>query len=78
MLEGGAVSHPVKPGTIINGYQGGMFGRESHNEKLCIDSGYSEGEPWAVFKDLGYWGGWVVLHGDEVESINYDEVSRFD
>jgi hypothetical protein len=60
------VSHPIEPGTIVTGFCGGLFGRDSYGEKRCVDSGYDGGVPWAVFLELDGYGDWRVLHGDEI------------
>lgn len=69
------MSHPIEPGTVINGYQDGMFGRDSYGEKVCVDSGYDGGVPWAVFRETGGWEDWRVIYGDDVAAINPEEGS---
>lgn len=66
------MSHPIEPGTIITGYCGGVFGRDSYGEKLCIDSGYDGGVPWAVFRERDGYGDWSVLHGRDVTELKSD------
>lgn len=66
------MSHPIEPGTVITGYCGGVFGRDSYGEHLCVDSGYDSGEPWAVFRELDGWKTWKALHGEDVTSLRSD------
>lgn len=60
------MSQPIEPGTVLNGYCGGFFGRDSYGEKRCVDSGYDGGVPWAVFRELDGYGDWRMIHGDAV------------
>lgn len=66
------MSNPIEPGTVITGFYGGVFGRDSYGDKRCVDSGYDAGVPWAVFRELDGYGDWRVLHGDDVTEIESD------
>lgn len=63
------MGQPIKPGVKLYGYCGGHFGRDSYGTKLCVDSGYDSGTPWAVFREIDGYGDWQVIYGDSLDAV---------
>ncbi len=43
----------LKRGTIIYGFAGGLFGRDSYSDKMVVESGYYGDVPWAILAHRG-------------------------
>lgn len=62
----------IEVGDIVYGFAGGHFGRDSYADKTCIHTGLYDGERYAVFKGEGRFGGFSVLSGDDLASLEND------
>lgn len=58
-------------GAIVYGYAGGMFGRDSYEDRTVIHKGFYNGEHYVVLSSMGYGSTplFYVVHGDEVEEL---------
>lgn len=51
------------------GFAGGLFGRDSYSDKVCIATGFYAGESWAVFHSDDYYGdGLYFLSGSQLHA----------